>query len=115
MRNVEITETNNVTMISIDGCTLFELSEDKFKKISNILNPKKITGEERTAAVLRHASRPEGTTVEEVAIHQDSGEQNCYNSIFKKLEADGVIYKNGEHRKTRRNRFAAVYVLTAGG
>lgn len=104
-------ESDGVIMISIDGCEPFILSQEKFQKIGSIINPKKITTEERTSAVIEFTSRINGTTVEEVAIFQDNGEQNCYNPIFRKLEEEGVIIKSGERRKTRRNHSAAVYLL----
>ncbi len=115
MKNIQIMEAGDTVMISIDGCEPFVLSEEKFRRISNVIEPKKLTTEERTSAVLECTARFNGATIEEVAMFQDNGEQNCYNPIFRKLEEEGVIFKNGDHRKTRRNRPAAVYVLNNGG
>ena len=114
MKNIQITEANGNVTISVDGSDPFELSEDKFKRISSIIHPKKLSTSARISAVLTCVGRPEGATVEEVAMFQDNGEQNCYNSIFVKLENEGTIVKSGEHRLTRRKRRAAVYVMNNG-
>lgn len=67
--------------------------------------------EDRLQNILEMAARPQGTTVEEVAIHFEGGFQNRYNPAISALEEGGKIISDGT-RFTLSGKAAKVYYTT---